>query len=499
MKQADRKVISSIRDIFWPIYGREHRIYLPMATMIGLILFNYTILRNLKDGLVVTATGSSEVITFLKFCAVLPGAVAFFFIYSKLSNLMSKRKLFYVVVGPFLLFFLTFAFVLYPMRDVIHPSISADYLQSWLPSGARGLVDCYRYWSFSLFYVMSELWGAVVSALLFWQFANDVIKVSDAKRYYPHFYLLANCFTMLSGFVVKAVTKYQADIPHEQVWGITIQKLSLIICLAGAVVIAIYFLLDRFVFTESHIRSDEDLGAMVRKAKPKMSLYESIKFLLSSRYLGLICLLVIGYGVSINFVEVTWKNQLGQAFADGAAYTGFMGNLSIINSILTIIAIFTGSVIVRRLGWKTAALFTPVVILATGALFFTCVLFPSLVSPLEGIFGAGPLILGVWIGLIQNVSSKSIKYAMFDPTKEMAYIPLDDESKTKGKAAIDVVANRLGKSGGAFLQMLLIIACGSVGQIAPIVAVLMVLVCIVWILAVCALNEKFLSRAKHIA
>ena len=47
-----------------------------------------------------------------------------------------------------------------------------------------------------------------------------------------------------------------------------------------------------------------------KKEKPKMSLKESFLFLAKSKYILCLAILVIGYGIAINLVEVTWKGQL---------------------------------------------------------------------------------------------------------------------------------------------------------------------------------------------
>jgi AAA family ATP:ADP antiporter len=83
---------------------------LPLGTMLFFILFNYTILRDTKDVLVVTAPNSgAEIIPFLKTYVNLPSAIAFTVLYSSLCNTMSTDKVFYVVTSAFLSFFGAFA------------------------------------------------------------------------------------------------------------------------------------------------------------------------------------------------------------------------------------------------------------------------------------------------------------------------------------------------------------------------------------------------------
>jgi hypothetical protein len=148
---------------------------LPLGLMFFCILFNYTILRDTKDVLVVTAKGSSaEIIPFLKTWVNLPMAIGFMIIYTKLSNVLSKEQLFYSCIFPFIAFFGTFAFFMYPLVDILHPTAFADFLVQKLGTRFLGPIAIVRNWTFVLFYVMAELWGSVVVSVLFWGFANQV-------------------------------------------------------------------------------------------------------------------------------------------------------------------------------------------------------------------------------------------------------------------------------------------------------------------------------------
>ena len=152
---------------------------------------------------------------------------------------------------------------------------------------------------------------------------------------------------------------------------------------------------------------------------------------------------------------------------------------------VSFIIIFFGSNIVKHLGWTVGALTTPVLMGGLAAPFFAYVIFNDVTHDKTALMRA------VFVGMWQNILSKSIKYALFDPTKEMAYIPLGQEEKAKGKAAIAVLAARIGKSGGALAQQAIVLFFGNIIDGAPVVVGLFYTVIIAWLLAANSLGNQF--------
>jgi len=489
MSQDAKPEFGKWRSRLWPIHVFELKKIIPMLCMFFFISFNYTVLRDTKDTLIVTSAGA-EAIPFIKFWGVVPGAVIFMLIYSKLSNILGKESLFYVTIAPFLVFFALFVTVLYPNRELLHPNALADSLKTTLPEGLSGLIECFRNWTYTLFYILAELWGSVVLSLLFWGFANDTTKISEAKRFYALFAIGANLALMVSGPTIMRVSNIRKSLPAGvDAWQISLNYLMTFVVLAGLAIIAIYWWINRNVLTDPRFYDPSEVKK--KKEKPKMSLGESFAYLARSKYILCIAALVVCYGLCINIVEVTWKHQLKTQYPNPNDYSTFMGMFSTITGLTTLFMILVVSGNAMRRGWGFAAILTPIVLLVTGIAFFAFVLFQDSLGGFISALGTTPLWLAVLVGAAQNILSKASKYSLFDPTKETAYIPLDPEAKVKGKAAIDVVGARLGKSGGSLVQQGLLIVFGTISAITPYIAVILFVFIGLWIAAVRSLNKQF--------
>jgi ATP:ADP antiporter, AAA family len=69
--------------------------------------------------------------------------------------------------------------------------------------------------------------------------------------------------------------------------------------------------------------------------------------------------------------------------------------------------------------------------------------------------------------------------------------------QVKGKAAIDVVCNPLGKSGGALIQQFMILTFGSLANSTPYLGGILLVIVLAWLGAANSLDKQFSSLAKE--
>lgn len=502
---------SSLRAFFWPVHSYEIKKVLPMAGMMFCVLFNYTILRDIKDAFIVTAPASgAEAISFLKVWGTFPFAILYMSIYAKASTALSKQNLFYGAVIFFIVFFALFGYVLFPMHEHLHMDLlTMENLKQEYPR-LQWIVPLIGNWTFSLFYVNAELWGTIGLSILFWQFANDITRISEAKRYYSLFGVIGNLGVILSGYLLHWVTSHLSYLPDKERWATCVPWIVLAVLAMCVVMMFIYSWMQKNVLTDTRLYDPQSTASANKKKKTKLAFSESLKIVFSSKYLGCLAVLILAYGICINFGEVTLKSQAKIQFPNPADYTSFMGKFSMLNGVITVLLMFAGTNIVRRFGWRVGAIFTPIMLFVTGIFFYGFIIFGSSLTgvtdsfgealvTIYSLFGAAvdftmnPVLFAVVIGTVQNALTKGTKYAFFDPTKEMAYIPLEENLKTQGKAAVDGVGGRLGKSSGGIIQQLLLVSIPGSTQltIAPYLAGIAIVVLLAWIWAVCSLAKQF--------
>jgi AAA family ATP:ADP antiporter len=235
-----------------------------------------------------------------------------------------------------------------------------------------------------------------------------------------------------------------------------------------------------------------------KEKKKKLSFRESISYVTHSKYFLCIAALVVSYNLVIHMVEVIWKDRLKELYPNPNDYNVFTNNLTSLMGVISTSAALVMVGIIRKFGWTKTALITPIVLFTTTAAFFTCLIADNSISPFIVLLGTSPLALAVYLGSVQNCFTKAAKYSLFDTTKEMAFIPLESELKLKGKAAIDGIGSRLGKSGGSLIHQGLLIIFGTLSSSTPYVAAILLGVIAIWIIAVRTLGKEFELKTEGI-
>ncbi|MEI8124908.1 MAG: Npt1/Npt2 family nucleotide transporter [Parachlamydiaceae bacterium] len=452
------------------------------------IIMVYHTLKDLKDTVVITASDAgAEVIPFIKIWGMLPASIGASYLFSKLYNRFGREKTMYILVSVLLGAYLIFATVLYPLRDQLYLSGLYDHLTAFLPAGCKGLIAMVCFWHYTLFYVTAELWSPLILAVLFWGYVNETTTFEEAKKFYPVCMVTGNCAGIVSG---QASHWLCHDLREMFSWQETLQLMISIVVVCGVVIMVLNRLLSN---REVSVREQA-----IKEKSRQRSFKENLLSIARSGPLLCIAVLVVGFGLTSNLIEVVWKESIRNLHPDPQAYNAYINRLTSIIGTLAVCTAFASRWIFQRLSWSTIALITPTLLFIMSCCFFTALLMPSdQLSLLAEFFSVNQIVLVVTLGSIYYVLAMTAKYTIFDSCKEMAFLSVGVDERIRAKSVIDSIGSRLGKSGASCLYQFLLIAFGSASGHISIIGITSIFVIGLSIVAAKKLGDRMSNPEKE--
>lgn len=514
----------------------------PLLPIYFLMLLINTILRDTKDTLLVTLSHTGvEAIPFIKTYLVIPSSMLFFLFYSRLMKNYNSDIVFRIILSLFCGFYITFALILFPQIAPNLNVFSTTSNELATESGQNRLNYLLKEWPLAAFFIVSELWASGVCQLLFWQTANDALTVKQAKAIYPAIGAMGNLGMVIAGqvlllfanerdFLVSARAFLQ--IPHKidnlklsatqidsldvqnpliEGWKETLRFIAAIMLCCCLIIIVLFNVVEKrkaqnennneedvenqaFLSPSNKSQSldigfDSQKSSRVRKnskqVKSKVTLRQSLHTLSKNKAIRACAVLVVSYGVCSCLVEVTWKAEVKRIFHEPNEYSRFMAKFWFCTGIVSMFFMLFGRYLLplEKYGYYIAVLFTPTAELIAGSMFYTA----SILNIGNSAYAGGLLIM----------ITKSAKYAFFDTTKEMIFMSLNEEAKSIGKAAIELVCYRVAKSGGSIYLQLVIFLTGRVNSKAGLglTALLFISLCLNWF-NIARTAEQYVAKEK---
>lgn len=390
----------------------ERGLFASLAAMLFFALFSYQLLQMTKDTLLVDACGA-EAITFVKVYGVLPASMVFLALHSRMERTAPdgrpRSDAYVKSVLPFISFFALFGGVLYPLRETLHPKAlpTPPAFLGFLAraEGLRSVQLLARHWTFALFYIFSELYGNVGVAILFWQFANNVVSMRQARAFYPVLARYTWVAPVLAGqAIVLADRAFRGNFANS------IRAITCLVVLSGGTMVALHAAALRASRELARIRPepmDPSISVSGRARRPrKPGLLRSVLLVCSSPYLLCVAVLVISYGLCMNFTEVLWKTSLRRCYPDLDSYQTFLGWFATALGFSVFAVSLVAPLVLRSFGWQLSALLVPSTMAALAL--------PLYVSAAR-VDGKSCSRLAVLAGAVHNLASKSLKFTLFDP------------------------------------------------------------------------------------
>lgn len=445
----------SIKKNEWLVFGL-------MFFIVCLININFSILRSMRNALVVAGEGgSSAYIPYFELFGTFPASILLTWGLSRLMRVFSFRFIFSTTILSFLGFFIIFAFWIFPQKEQIQTLLEGQIGHLF---GLSRFKVIFTRWPDMVFYIMSELWKVALLSVIFWGFINQNLSLDKAKRFYPSLMLGSSIGAILAGpitvfcssqfsFTTFGLSAFR--------WQHSLNLLTIFLALCGLLTLISFCYLFKKLEAKNYLTISPEEKERKKFSKHLLSLSSSLKYLIRSPYLSALLLLVVAEYVSYALGELIFLDTLKRSYPTRSDYCLFMGNLTMWTGVLTaIFALVLTPFCLQKFKWSTSALIMPVLMVFLTFSFF----FIIYCGKLGMLSTHSYLALAITFGSMHFCLGRSIKYTFFDATKELAFIPLDHEGQVKGKLIIDGIGSRLGRGTSSLLSIVLFFIMGGVGE-----------------------------------
>ncbi len=268
------------------------------------------------------------------------------------------------------------------------------------------------------------LWHAALSIMLttvFWTFANDLYSTMNAKRLFG--FILAG--GSLGGIAGGSIAK------HLVAW---MSTENLVLVAAGIMMLCLILvrLLCHLYLKDPNGVSQEANALRGESPEKEASSKSALKLFFNSRYLLLLCAIVVCAKICAAFTDNQLSVVAAQHIHDKEALTKFFGGFfEQLNTVSFVMQFIVTSIILRYLGVGVALYLLPIGLLILG--FFN---------------GLTPTLLGaVILRLFEGGTTVSVQQA----TKEVLYLPISSFVRRRTKPLIDMLGYRMAKSLGGLM------------------------------------------------
>jgi AAA family ATP:ADP antiporter len=448
-RAAPRRLLDRVLGVFTEVHGGEGVTALLLMLNIFLLLAAYSMLKTIREPLILTVPGGAEVKSYAA------AAIAGLFIilvplYSALASRVSRVKLINGVTVFFAACLIAF-FVL---------------SRTGVPIGVA-------------FFIWVGIFNLMVIAQL-WAFANDVYTVDQGKRLFAIVGFGASLGAIAGSFSTGQLVKTYG--PYPFMLGACA---LLILCMVLTNVVHIR---EKHVLAgRTHSPGDrkDEAGSPESPAEDRVKGRSGFALVFTNRYLLLIGLLMLLY----NFVNTNGEYILGKMVlgaytaAHGAAAVAgldakkvigeFYGNFqTMVNVLSAIIQAFVVSRVIKHFGVRFALLVLPVVAL----IGYASMAFVPLLSFIRG----------------AKLAENSLDYSLQNTTRNALYLPTSREAKYKAKQANDTFFVRFGDVLSAGLVLAGTKWLGFAPREFALVNVVLILV---WLLLAIAIGRLFKRQA----